>query len=117
MNAAPEFATRVAQAVEEAVVRELAKGSWLQVDYSQRPKIDGDFLRTVYAAIDKPRIVRLVTARCEERVADAIFNSLATELANDVKGILSRSVLREEFREILRLRIHGIESSIVEASS
>lgn len=99
------FDEQVLQSVQEAVLKLLRSGSWLTVDYHNQIKLPPDLIRSVYASIDMDRVKVLVKEQCEERLADAVYNSLATEVATDAKKILSNTELREDCRAYLRTKM------------
>lgn len=102
---AVEFGERVRAAVEESVVRLLARGEWIQPDYSTRIKLDLSTIRSVYDAVDMERVKARVIETVEVHIADKIFNAMATEIGTDVKQILSNTELREDMRSIIRAKI------------
>lgn len=54
------------------------------------------------AAIDKVNpsvIIEILTAKLEQRAADVIFQSMATEIGNDIKRVMSDGKQRAEVRE------------------
>lgn len=99
------FAKQVQQSVEHSIVSLLAKGDWLNIDYTNRVRVSPDLLQECYQEIDLQRVKAALIQRLEDKLADKIFNNLATEIATDVKSIMSSQELREQCRGILRNHI------------
>jgi hypothetical protein len=99
------FAEQVQQAAEESIVKMLKSGEWLRVGYGDRMTVTPGQLREVYQAVDMSRVGEILKVKIEQKVADAIFNNLATEVATDVKKIMSNSELREDCRAVIRDKI------------
>ncbi len=62
-------------------------------------------LREVYQSVDMVRVGEILKVKIEQKVADAILNNLATEVATDVKKIMSNTELREDCRAVIRDKI------------
>lgn len=103
---------KLMQAMEHSLIDFLRKGEWIKLDYSQRLQVDAAWLRSMWAKIDLTRVMALVAAKCEEKVADSILNSMATEVANDVKSIMCNKELREDIRALIREKIRAIEGAV-----
>ena len=106
------FAADLQQAVEQSVLAMVRKGDWLSVDYGRRIQVTPEKLRELYEGIDLRRVVAKCAERVEERLADVLFNALATEIATDVKKILSNTELREAVRAIIREKIRGAAKAL-----
>ncbi len=102
------FEEEINEAVRRAVLKELSGGSWLRVEYGKCPTISGATLRKAYERIDMDNVIALVAEGLERKVADKILASLATELGNDVKSIMSNRELREDCRAVIRSKIRGL---------
>ncbi len=106
------FDEQTADVVRTTILNFLRKGEWLSIDYASRPRLDTAFLNTIIAGLDRSRIAALVREKCEERIADAIYNSLATELASDTKRLLSDGAIRGEIRVLLRNHMTGAMAAL-----
>lgn len=102
---APSFALRLIQAAEDSLVKLLAAGEWIKIDYQNKVSVGQAVLEGVFRSLNWGRIQERVIAKVEDRVADTILNSMATEIATDVKKIMSNTELREELRGYLRERM------------
>ncbi len=81
----PTFEQEVQQAFRASIVKTIKAGDWCKIDYNARLPLDAAFLRKVQASVDMERVLALLTTRIEEKIADSIFNAMATEVANDTK--------------------------------
>ncbi len=99
------FAEQVQQAAEESIVKALKSGEWLRINYGNKVAVTSEQLREVYQGVDMVKVAGILKAKIEKRVADSIFNNLATEVATDVKKIMSNTELREDCRAVIRDKI------------
>lgn len=99
------FAEQVQQAAEESIIKALKSGEWLRINYANKVAVTTDQLREVYQGIDMSRVAEILKAKLEQRLADTLFNNLATEVATDVKKIMSNTELREDCRAVIRDKI------------
>ena len=99
------FAEQVRRAAEESIVKTLKSGDWLKVGFGDRMTVTPGNLREVYQSVDMVRVGEIPKVKIEQKVADAIFNNLATEVATDVKKIMSNTELREDCRAVIRDKI------------
>lgn len=106
------FEQQVSQAVQSSILKILASGDWLKVDWNNKISIPQSELRAAYDAVDMGRVRQTIVAKIEDKLADTIFHSLATELATDTKRILSNQELREDMRGVLRAKIRSISSQL-----
>lgn len=104
---------KLAETMERTLVDFIAKGEWLKMDYNARINIDAELLRRAHAAVDFSRVLGLVGAAIEQRMADTIMNSMATEVANDVKSIMGNKELREDIRAIIRAKIREAHKALL----
>lgn len=107
-----EFAQKIHEAVEDAIVKMIREGSFIQPNYSQRLTLDPALFRAAYDAIDMTRVTQRIVAKCEERMADHVLNSMATEFANDVKQIMGNKELREDIRSVVREKIRTTAATL-----
>lgn len=109
-----DFEEKLTAAVQHSVLQMVTKGDWLRFEsYNDRIPIDPSFLRGLYASLDRERIKQLLQAQIEERIADTIYNAMATEIATDVKQIMSNKELREDLRAYLRERMRAMVQEVV----
>ncbi|QDT41088.1 hypothetical protein Pan241w_11470 [Gimesia alba] len=99
------FSDEVQNAVSLAVLNYLKKGDWISPGYTERIQIPASHIRAVYESIDMNRVYEIVGEKVEQKIADAIFNKMATEIANDTKQIMCHTELREDCRSVIREKI------------
>jgi hypothetical protein len=102
---------RIVQAMEDSLVAMIRKGDWILPAYESRIKVNMSTLRIVYDGIDMNRVLRLVQGKVEEHVADKILASLATELATDVKQVMTNRELREDVRAVIRSKFRELAAA------
>lgn len=98
------YQEQIQQHVEQTIMAEIAKGAWLKMPYGG-VEFPAATLREIYAAVDMAKVKAQVVAQLEEMLATKIIHAMATELATDVKKILSNNELREDLRSQLRSKI------------
>ncbi len=103
------FVEQMQHAVEESVVKALQSGDWLKVSWESKMTVSPEQLRRVYESVDMDmdRVAERLTRKIEDRMADAIFNTMATGVGTDVKKILSNTELRENVRSLLRNKMRA----------
>lgn len=106
------FEQRMTEAVQDALVKLVRDGSFIQPQYQNRITIDPQILREIHNSVSLERVKARVQEGVETRMADAILNAMATEFANDVKQILSQRELREDVRAVIRDRIRQAAKEI-----
>lgn len=111
-GAVRDFGARAMQAMEDSLVAMIRKGDWIQPDYNSRMKLDMSLVRWLYDSVDKERVKARVLTVMEDHIADKMLASIATELATDVKQVMSNKELREEFRALVRERVKASVAAI-----
>ncbi|MGB1013146.1 MAG: hypothetical protein ACPG4T_03345 [Nannocystaceae bacterium] len=111
MSTEPTFDSVVIAAIKGSILKKLQGGDWLTIEYAERPKLPSRLLHRLMARVDMEEVMELATKKVEARIADRLYNSLATELSNDTKAIMSDQELRQQFRSILaqKLRNRGYD--------
>jgi hypothetical protein len=109
------FTSRLVDQIERSVLKKIGSGEWLQIDYKDRISIDVELLKDVYASLDMGRVKSILTDKLHNHIADKILNSIAAEIATDVKQILSQKELREDVRATLREKVREVVGALEEA--
>ena len=99
------FVEQMQRAAEESIIKSLKTGEWLKVTYGERMTVSPEQIREVYQGVDMVKVAGILKAKIEQKIADALFNNLATEIATDVKKIMSNTELREDCRAVIRDKI------------
>lgn len=102
-----DFAGEFNRAVQGAMLDIIRKGDWIDPPkWSNRVPIDQSLLRAAMQQVNLARVVEsLVIERIEQRIANQIIASMATEIDSDVKKIMSNQELREDLRSVIRAKI------------
>ena len=102
------FEQQLAEAVQQSVLKMVRDGSLVIPDYASRAKVPHAKVQELYDSVDWVRVKELCLARVEERCADHLLNAMATEMATDVKQVLSNKELREEVRAFIRAGVKRV---------
>lgn len=108
------FDETLTQAVQHTIVDFIRKGEWMKLDYNARINVDSAWLRDMHSRVDMGNVMALVAGQVEQRIADGIMNSMATEIANDVKSIMCNKELREDIRATIRAKVREAEAALVD---
>lgn len=102
------FETEVKKAAEKAVLKLISEGSWLAPDYTSRFKVPGEWMQRCWELVDKDKLQSHFARRLEEELANRMVNHMATEIATDVKHILSDKERRESLRALAREHMNAL---------
>ena len=94
------FAGDVMQRIEQSVLKDIETLHW--IDWSKMPKlkIDAKTIEDAYALITPEKITRRMAELLETKLAGKLFDTLQTELSNDIKHALGTNhKLRNDVRE------------------
>ena len=89
-------------AAEKAVLSFIGGGGWLLPNYESRFKVPAEWVASCWNLVDQEKVKQQVAERLESELADRMVNSIAAELATDIKQILSVKERREMLRGIAR---------------
>lgn len=106
------FDELLSQAVKHTIIDFIRKGEWMKLDYNARINIDTAWLREMHNRVDMDNVMNLAKIQVEQRIADGIINTMATEIATDVKSIMSNKELREDLRAVLRAKIREVQAAV-----
>lgn len=107
------FDERVKEAAEKAVLQFVSSGGWLLPNYESRLKVPAEWIAECWRLVDADKVRAQLAARIESELADRMVNSMAAELATDIKQILSV----KERREMLRALARGHMDAIMKAGA
>jgi len=103
-----DFTEELHRAAEKSLLHIIQEGNWVQPDYNNRFKVPPEFVQEIWKLVDKEKLQQAMARRLEEELADRIVNHLASEIATDIKQILSVKERREALRNIAREHIDSI---------
>ncbi len=106
------FDEQLQQAMQDSLLKLIRSGEWCKLDYSAKVPLDAAFIRRLQASVDMEKVLTRVAEHVEGRIADAIFNAMATEINSDVKKILSNTELREDIRAVVREKIRAVRMAL-----
>jgi len=110
------FEKAVMDAAQKAFLKIVSDGSWIQPDYNNRIKLPPSIMNEVWGLVDTERLKKALAKRIESELADRIVNHIATELATDIKQILSVKERREALRHLAREHMEAIMKIPAEVS-
>lgn len=98
-----DLESKIKQAAENAVLKFVSEGNnWLAPDYHNRFKIPSEWVIECWNLVDAEKVRAQVAAKIENELAERMVNHIASELATDIKQILSVKERREMLRSIAR---------------
>ena len=103
-----DFEQSVKDAAEKAVLKFLQDGGWLMPNYEGRLKIPVEWVAECWRLVDSQKLKAKIAERLESELADRMINHMATELATDIKQILSVKERREMLRALAREHMDGV---------
>jgi nucleoid-associated protein YejK len=112
MKADLNFEQQLAQSIQHTVIDFIRKGEWLKLDYNARINLDSTWLKTMHSQVDMNQVIQIVKSQVEQKMADHIMNSMATEIGTDIKSIMSNQELREDIRSTIRAKIRETKQQL-----
>ena len=103
-----DFEQALKTAAEKAVLKIITDGGWIAPDYANRMKIPVEWCAQIWGMIDRDALKRKIAERLESELADRMINHIASELATDIKQILSVTERREMIRNLAREHMDAI---------
>lgn len=107
-NTNQTFEEKVKLFAERAILDSISKGGWVMPDYNNRIKVSEDMMKDVWNMVDIENVKVQLANLIENQIADRIVNHMASELATDIKQILSVPERRETLRAITRRHMEEI---------
>jgi hypothetical protein len=103
-----ELEQAIKSAAEKAVLKFVGDGQWLLPNYESRLKIPAEWIADCWKLVDSDKLKQKIATRLENELADRMVNHMATELATDIKQILSVKERREMLRSLARDHMDAI---------
>ena len=110
-----DFEKEFTSAIQASILATVRKADFVRIEYNDRPRIDAALMAEAQKMVNRERIREELTRIVETRMADAIWNAMATELATDMKKVLSDMEMRAEIRVYLREKMRGLASGLTDA--
>lgn len=95
----------IMSAIERAIIKSL--DSSFVIDLGDRINAK-ELVKRAYDNIDKDKLVIKITNRLEDVIAEKVVNKITTEMGNDIKGLMERAEIREDFKYVLRKNVEYI---------
>ena len=92
-----EFFSDLIEALQQQTLKQIKEMRWVEAAYP-RMKVSEATIEEAFAKIDHSKIIAAFTENIEDRLAKQLFNSLETEITNDIKLALSNKALRHGVR-------------------
>lgn len=108
-----DFELEIKNAAEKAVLKIVSDGGWVAPDYANRFKIPADFMADIWKLVDVEKIKTNMAKILEQELAERVINSMAAEIATDVKSILSVKERREALRHYARQNMDNIVAGVI----
>ncbi len=102
------FEQKMIETIKQNMMNSIAKTDFIMPDYNNRIKIPATFYQKAWELVDQDAVLQILTKNIESEIADRIMNSIASEMANDIKQVLSNKERREEIRAVARNLIDNI---------
>jgi hypothetical protein len=103
-----DFEQALKTAAEQSVLKIISSGNCTENSYSNRFKIPVEFVADIWKLVNIEKLKTALASRIEEELADRIVNHIASEMATDIKQILSVKERREALRSIARQHIDSV---------
>ena len=98
---------RIMQAIEDSIVKKIKSGDVLTLNYQERVDYS-PYLKDAYKKVDYERVMKLITENLEEVIAEKVVNKIVTEMGNDIKALMCKAEIREDFKYFLRSGVETI---------
>lgn len=103
-----DFSKAIHDAAEAAALKLIREGGWIQPDYHNRFVLPKDFMADIWKLVDQDKVRAQMAKILEKELAERIMASIATEMTNDIKVILSNNGCRAAIREVANDNIKKI---------
>jgi hypothetical protein len=103
-----DFGQTVRGLAEAAIIKIIREGTWVQPSYQNRVQLPAQFMEEVWALVDTDKVKQELAHNIEKELANRLVNFIATELATDIKSVLSVKERREAIRAYVRKNLNQI---------
>ena len=105
----------IGRAIESALLAKIKSGEIFTMNYQDR--IDfSPYLKEAMKRIDYNRVMQLMTENLEEVIAEKVVNKVVTEMGNDLKALMSKAEIRDDFRYFMRQGVETILGRVTKKS-
>lgn len=103
-----DLGEKVVNALTQSFVDEIRKGGMVAPNYKNRIEIPADLISSCWEMVDIDKVKSQIAQHIEDQLAERIVNSIAAEIATDIKQILSVKERREAIRALARNNMEAI---------
>ena len=96
----------ITRAIESALLSKIKSGDVFTMNYQDRVDFS-PYLKEAFKKIDYTRVMKLMTENLEEVIAEKVVNKVVTEMGNDLKALMCKAEIREDFKYFMR---QGVET-------
>lgn len=100
-----DFENDLMNSVKCAITKQITGTDFIAINYNDRMKLPDDFLARAWKLVDQENILTKLAERLELELVDRLVYQIASELATDIKQVLSVKERREEVRSLVRENI------------
>jgi hypothetical protein len=103
---------RISEEIEKAILSQIRDSSFIRFDRTWNSKVSSSMLDDAWEMVDHHKIKTEMAKILEQTIAEKVINLMASEIATDMKLILSNKDRREEIRHVARTHLkHMIKDS------
>ena len=96
------FESDLMNSVKCSMVKQISNAEFVKILYNDRVHLPDNFLEEAWGLVDKEALLVKLGARLETELVDRLVNHMASELATDIKQVLSVKERREAIRSVVR---------------
>lgn len=90
------------QAIMKSIARQISKADFITIPYENRAQMPSSFIEKAWSMVDKDAVLDELSKRLEKELVDRLVNAMASEIATDIKQVLSVKERREAVRSVVR---------------
>lgn len=103
-----DFEKDLLNSVKCSMVKQIDKTDFISIPYDCRPKLPPEFMQRAWEMVDQDSVIEKLSQRLESELVDRLVNSIAAEMATDIKQVLSVKERREAVRSLVRDNIDSL---------
>ena len=100
-----DFEENLINSIQQSITRQVNSTDFVAIRHDDKIKLPPAFLDKAWAGVDQDYLLAQLTARLESELVDRLVNSIAAEIATDIKQLLSVKERREAIRHLARANL------------
>lgn len=88
MSTKYSFEKELIAAAQQAVLKIVSEGNWVEPNYENRLRLPEGFVKEVWQRLDKNRIQELIAKEVENRLADRLATFMMQEFAGEIRTFI-----------------------------